>query len=183
MKLNTDNWKEFYLKNLYKIRMGNKFDKNKMSDDKPTINFVSRISYGNGVDCKVDYVSGTEPFKKGMLTVALGGSYLGSCFVQEEPFYTGQNVAVMEACNEEMNHNVNLFISGLIRFESKIKYYAFGRELNSHINRDFNIKLPIKYNKDGTPIIDDTYSYSDEGYIPDWEWMDRYINELHHKPL
>ena len=31
MNLNTQRWKNFYLKNLYKIIMGNKFDKNKMT--------------------------------------------------------------------------------------------------------------------------------------------------------
>lgn len=183
MSLNTENWKEFYLKNLYKIQMGNGFDKIKMTDYKPSVNFVSRISYGNGVDCIVDYVDGTEPFKAGLLTVALGGSYLGSCFVQEEPFYTGQNVAIMEAVTNEMTHNVNLFISGLVRYESKVKYYAFGRELNTHINRDFNIKLPVKTGINGMPIVDATCEYSDDGYVPDWEWMDNYIDSLHHKPL
>ena len=115
MNLNTQRWKNFYLKNLYKIIMGNKFDKNKMTEDEPTVNFVSRISYNNGVDGKVDYVEGIEPFRAGLVTVALGGSYLGSCFVQEESFYTGQNVAVMEAVASEMTHDVNLFISGLVR--------------------------------------------------------------------
>lgn len=55
------------------------------------------VSYNNGVDIKVGYVNDVEPFEAGLVTVALGGSYLGSCFIQEEPFYTGQNVAVMKA--------------------------------------------------------------------------------------
>lgn len=183
MNLKTDEWKEFYLKNLYSIQMGNGFDKVKMTDDEPKVNFVSRISYGNGVDCVVDYVEGVEPFEAGLLTVALGGSYLGSCFIQEEPFYTGQNVAVMRSVCDEMTHNVNLFISGLVRYESKIKYYAFGRELNSHINRDFVIKLPAQKDDNGNFFIDENRAFSDDGYIPDWEWMHQYIDSLHNKPL
>lgn len=138
MNLNIQNWKIFFLKDLYNIKMGNGFDKCKMSEDFPEVNFVSRVSYNNGVDTIVDRVDNTEPFSKGLLTVALGGSYLGSCFVQEAPFYTGQNVAVMTPICEEMTHSVNLFISTLVRFECKTKYYAFGRELNTHINRDFS---------------------------------------------
>lgn len=183
MSLKTEDWKTFYLKDLYIIKMGNKFDKNKMTDEEPLVNFVSRLSYNNGVDGKVDFLENVAPFRKGLLTVALGGSYLGSCFVQEEPFYTAQNVAVMESVTEEMTHNINLFISGLVRYESKIKYYAFGRELNTHINKDFNIKLPIKYNNDGTPFIDNTYRYSSDGYIPDWEFIENFIKSLNHKPL
>lgn len=183
MNLNTQRWKNFYLKNLYKIIMGNKFDKNKMTEDEPTVNFVSRISYNNGVDGKVDYVEGIEPFRAGLVTVALGGSYLGSCFVQEESFYTGQNVAVMEAVASEMTHDVNLFISGLVRYESKVKYYAFGRELNTHINQDFSISLPIQYNIDEVPIIDGTCKYCEEGYVPDWQFITNYVRSLHFKLL
>lgn len=97
MNLDTSNWHSFYLRELYIIHLGNKFDKDKMSDDSPIINFVSRLSYNNGIDGKVDLVEGVVPYSAGILTVALGGSYLGSCFVQEEPFYTAQNVAVMKA--------------------------------------------------------------------------------------
>ena len=182
MNLDTSNWKPFLLSKLYIICMGNGFDKNKMIFDNPEINFVSRVSYNNGVDCKVEKVEYVKPYKAGLLTVALGGSYLGSCFIQEDPFYTAQNVAILEPRKKEMTHSVNLFISSLIRHESKIKYYAFGRELNSHINTDFNIKLPIKYDEDGTPFIDESNEFSENGLVPDWEFMDKYINSLHHKP-
>ena len=166
MKLNTSEWQEFFLHDLYEVRMGNGFDKNKMTYDDPSVNFVSRVSYNNGVDDCVDYIDDTEPFEAGLLTVALGGSYLGSCFVQEEPFYTAQNVAVLFPRYKEMNAFVNVFISGLIRYESKIKYYAFGRELNAHIGREFTIKLPVC-----------------KGGIPNWPYMEKYIKTLHYKPL
>ena len=115
---------------------------------------MSRISYNNGVDCKVDILEGVEPYPAGVMTVALGGSYLGSCFVQQEPFYTAQNVAVLTPKDKHMNRFINTFVSALVRYESKIKYYAFGRELNTHIGRDFSISLPVQYNEDGTVCID-----------------------------
>lgn len=183
MNLNTNEWKSFYLKDLYDIQMGNGFDKNKLDESVPEVNLVSRVSYNNGVNVKVAYVEDVEPYRKGLVTVALGGSYLGSCFVQEEPFYTGQNVAVMESKYTEMTHDVNIFISGLVRFECKTKYYAFGRELNTHIRRDFDVSLPIKLDGNGNPFIDNTKKYSVDGYVPDWQFMEDYIKSLHHKPL
>lgn len=183
MNLKTDEWKPLYLTDLYDIQMGNGFDKNKLDEDNPEVNLVSRVSYNNGVDVKVGFVDGVNPFDAGLVTVALGGSYLGSCFVQEEPFYTGQNVAVMKAKYDEMTHMVNVFISGLVRFECKTKYYAFGRELNTHIRRDFDIKLPVKHNQDGSFFIDVNHTYSEEGYVPDWQFMEDYMKSLHHKPL
>lgn len=182
MKIDTSEWKPFFLYRLYDIRMGNKFDKNKLDEDSPEVNLVSRVSYNNGVDVKVGYVEGVKPFPAGFVTVALGGSYLGSCFVQEEPFYTAQNVAVMKP-QKHMTHAVNLFISCLVRYESKVKYYAFGRELNTHIKTDFDVRLPILHNDDGSDFIDETFRYSDDGYVPDWKFMENYICSLHHKPL
>ena len=166
MNLNTDKWKSFYLKDIYDIQMGNGFDKNKMDEDNPEVNLVSRQSYNNGVDVKVALIAGVKPFDAGLVTVALGGSYLGSCFVQEEPFYTAQNVAVMKPKYKEMSIAVNNFISGLVRYESSVKYYAFGRELNTHIRTDFDVKLPVDSNNN-----------------PDWQFMEDYIKSLHHKPL
>lgn len=183
MNLRTDTWKSFYLKDLYVVKMGNGFDKNKMTDEMPSVNFVSRISYNNGVDCKVDILEGVEPYPAGVMTVALGGSYLGSCFVQQEPFYTAQNVAVLTPKDKHMNRFINTFVSALVRYESKIKYYAFGRELNTHIGRDFSISLPVQYNEDGTVCIDKKTTYSEEGYVPDWKFMEDYIKSLHYKPL
>ena len=183
MSLNVQTWKPFLLHRLYDIRMGNKFDKNKLDEDSPEVNLVSRVSYNNGVDVKVGYVEGVEPFPAGCVTVALGGSYLGSCFVQEEPFYTAQNVAVMTPRAQIITKAVNIFISGLVRYESKIKYYAFGRELNTHIKTDFDVKLPVQHNADGSLVIDSTYRWSADGYVPDWQFMEDYIKSLHYKPL
>ena len=70
-----------------------------------------------------------------------------------------------------------LFIATLVRNECKIKYQAFGRELNSHFRRDFTIRLPIK-TRQSEIVYDEDKIYSDEGYIPDWEWMDNFVKKL-----
>lgn len=69
MNLDVDRWKPFYLKDLYNVQMGNKFDKNKMTSENGSVNFVSRVSYNNGVDIRVDLIDGVEPYPAGMLTV------------------------------------------------------------------------------------------------------------------
>ncbi len=40
------------------------------------------------------------------------------------------------------------------------------------------IRLPIQYNQEGTPFIDNTHTYSEEGYVPDWQYMENYIKSL-----
>ena len=170
------NWKDFYLHKLFKTRMGNGIDAVVTTSYNPKYNYVSRDSNGNGVVGFVDEIEGEEPFPAGTMSLALGGSFLGSCFIQKEPFYTAQNVGVLQE-REPLSIYTKLFIATLIRNECKIKYQAFGRELNSHFRKDFTIKLPIKMDKTNI-VYDENKFYSDEGYIPDWEWMDNFIKSL-----
>ena len=185
-ELDVDNWEEFYLKDLFLCQMGNGIDASATTNDNPIYNYVSRDSKGNGVVAQVDEYNNVsksgktsieEPFQAGTMTLALGGSFLGSCFVQKYPYYTAQNVAVLTE-KEPLSIATKLFISTLIRNECKYKYLAFGRELNTHYKTDFMIKLPIKRNSNGNPVTDDNRTYSDNGYIPDWQFMEDYINSL-----
>ena len=107
--LGVDQWKEFSLTRICQISMGNKFDNDKMSHENPTVNFVSRTAENNGVADFVDAINGIEPYAAGSLTVALGGS-IGSCFLQEKPFYTGQNVAVL-VFDSVVGNTAKLFLS------------------------------------------------------------------------
>lgn len=182
MNPTTSNWKKFYLHDIFTIDMGSKLDDNKMSHEKPCINFVSRTSNNNGVSDVVDLIEGLEPYSENLITIALGGS-LGSCFLQTKPFYTGQNVCVL-AEKEKLSIQVKLFLTEIIMFECQVKYTPFGRELNRHIRKDFELFLPICYEEDGaTPRMDDSCTYSKEGYIPDFKYMEDYIKGLKYKPL
>ncbi|MFV0431331.1 MAG: restriction endonuclease subunit S [Alphaproteobacteria bacterium] len=174
--IQTDDWKEFYLHKLFNIKMGNGIDANKTTDFEPKFNYVSRDSNGNGVVGIVDEISGERPFPAGAMSVALGGSFLGSCFIQKDPFYTAQNVAVMQE-KEPLSIHSKLFVSALIRNECKIKYLAFGRELNSHIRKDFTIKLPVLKNG-SEAVIDKKRGYCENGFIPDWKQMEKTIKNL-----
>lgn len=163
---NFSSWKYFSLSDLFKISYGNKLDLNKQvitTKQEGGINFVSRDSNNNGVVAVVEPIDGVLPFPKGSITVPLGGSYLGTSFIQSVPFYTAQNIAVLEPKKYNkfiMNDYHKLFILPLIRFEAKTKFCAFGRELNKYI-KDLNIKLP-----------------STSTGEPDWQFMENYIKSL-----
>lgn len=180
MELNVQTWKEFNLLNLCKIDMGNKFDNDKMTHENPHINFVSRTGNNNGVSDVVDRINGVEPYPANSISVALGGS-IGSCFLQTKPFYTGQNISVL-LFDDAVSNQVKLFITTMFMNECKYKYVAFGRELNVHIRNDFTFYLPIQHNYDGTPILDEKKTFSDDGYIPDWQFMESYIKSLNCEP-
>lgn len=169
-------WKEFLLHKLFYAGMGNGIDAVATTSDAPKYNYVSRDSNGNGVVGFVDEIDGEMPFPAGAMSLALGGSFLGSCFIQKKPFYTAQNVAVLQE-KVPLSDHTKLFIATLIRNECKIKYQAFGRELNAHFRKDFTIKLPVLHDENGI-VFDKTKEFSDEGYMPDWKWMDSYMKSL-----
>lgn len=157
------NWNTFYLNKIFDIQYGNKMDLCQMvinPDSK--IAFVTRTSQNNGVGAYVEEVDDVKPYDKGLITVALGGS-IGSTFVQPNKFYTAQNVAVLKPnCNHRMSLHEKMFIATIIKKECDLRFVAFGRELNKHLNTDFTIKLPSLNN----------------GEDIDWEYIDDYMSSL-----
>ena len=158
--INSHKWKFFHLYDLFDIDMGSKLDKINMKEDKPSIDFVGRASVNQGVTAKVNRIDDLTPYKSGCLTLALGGEYLGSCFIQKNDFYTSQNVIVLIP-KMSMSFGIKQFIATSIFIESQLHYKAFIDELNPHIKTDFQFKLPV-----------------DENNIPDWQYMEEYMKEI-----
>ena len=163
--INTTTWKRFHLYDdcLFTIDSGTKLDKIKMTTKNPTINFVGRANANNGVTDFIDEIDGLKPYEAGCLTISLGGEYLGSCFIQDKPFYTSQNVNVLIP-KHPMSDYCKRFISTMIFREGRLKYKAFIDELNRHVKTDFSILLPV--------TTDNT---------PDWDYMEKYMKMMEHK--
>jgi len=113
---------------LFNIEYGHKFDMNKMTlNNKPGIAFVSRSAKNNGISAFVKKYNNIDPLPAGMITVALGGAILAS-FVQDIPFYTAQNIAVLNP-RVTLTRREKLFYCLCIT-KNKFRYSAFGREAN-----------------------------------------------------
>lgn len=140
------------LSELFYIYTGSKLDFGKQELDSNGINFVSRNSNNNGVVGKIAYNSKMKKYKKGDITVPLGGSYLLSAFVQDEDFVTAQNVDVLRPI-KPMSDIEKWYYCYLLR-ENRFKFSAFGREVNKYIQDiefpdeipdwvyDYNLTLP-----------------------------------------
>lgn len=119
------------LNEIFDVTYGNKFDLNKMNHlplSAGGVNFVGRSSQNHGVSGTVVPMSDVPPYEAGLITVALGGTKLLSSFVQEQPFYTAQNVAVLDS-KSAMSFAEKLFVCLCIR-HNRFRYSAFGREAN-----------------------------------------------------
>lgn len=139
------------LGDLFTVVYGNKFDLNKMTPGLDGVAFVGRRRDGQGISGFVEPVPGVKPFDTGLLTVALGGSYVLATFVQQQPFYTAQNVAVLTP-KREMSIQERLYYSMCIE-ANRYRYTAFGREANRTLR---TLELP-----DAAP------SWVDHAVVPD----------------
>ena len=124
------------LKAIFSVSYGNKFDFNKMSPKPGGIAFVSRGAKNNGIAVYVEPHLEVAPYAAGNITVALGGTLL-SAFLQTQPFYTAQNIAVLTP-KTPLNTAEVLYYCRCLAM-NRYKYSTFGREANVTLGE---IELP-----------------------------------------
>lgn len=134
------------------------------------IHFVSRTEENNSIDCYAMKSDFSDIEEGNAITV---GDTTSTIAYQSEPFVNGDHIIVIRA--GWLNKYTGMFIVSLLRKE---RYrYSYGRAYLMDSIKNTKLHLPVK-KRDGKPIIDDSHTFSDEGYLPDWEWMETYIKSL-----
>ena len=170
-------WKSFVFgrlidnKNIYKSKSYNKSELETSDISKDGfIHFVSRTEENNSIDCYAMGSDFSEIEKGNAITI---GDTTSTVAYQSAPFVNGDHIIVIRA--DWLNKYTGLFIVSLLRKE---RYrYSYGRAFLMDSIKNTKLLLPVK-KKNGKPIIDEQHTFSDEGYIPDWQWMENYIKEL-----
>lgn len=181
MNLNILEWKEFkfgkLISKIYKGKAINKEDLSESTDRTTQIRYITRTSINNGCELLADIRNVDELCieEKNAITI---GDTTATCFYQPEEFIVGDHMVIIRA--DWLNELTGLYIVTLLNNEQY--KYSYGRAYLMERIKDTSIKLPIK-KSNNLPIIDETYEFSDEGYIPDWKFMENYIKSLHYKPL
>ena len=187
--LNVQNWQEFTLNRVFMLTGGYYNNKPEHTID-GNIPFLGSTESNNGVTGVFSLEDIKSYNKTGELDDSLENKvYQGNCiavtvdgsvcnaFYQKEKFTCSHSVTILYPIGHQLNVEQALFICTVIMGE---KYrWSYGRK--PHDVKKFGksvIKLPILYNSDGTPFIDETYTYSENGYVPDWKFMENYIKSL-----
>ena len=177
IELNVSQWEEFYVGDVFKIKYGINMELNACEEcnmnDSESVAFVARTAENNGVSAYVKKEKDKVPQKAGTITCAGGGSVL-STFVQFHDFYSGRDLYLLNE-KEALSIKTKLFLTTII-LKNQYKY-SYGRQANKTLP-SLVLKLPIQRNSDGSPVIDETKKYHSKGYIPDWQFMENYINSL-----
>lgn len=162
------------LKDLFHIEYGNQMDLNKLEQvsSEEGIRFISRSSEDLGFQCYVKTVDDLKLYKKGSITVTLGGTYLLSAFVQPGDFYTSQNIKVLIP-KKEMSEAEKYFYCYAIS-QNRFRYTSHGREANKTLD-----DLPVPaldeipswvHNSFEVPVPDKKPCHSKEASLDDREW-------------
>lgn len=176
MRLNTEKWKGFIIQKLFKLENGKA--NQGMLEDGDECFYIGAKKDDNGV--MIHCMKDSALMQKGncIIFICNGQGSVGYANYMDVDFIGTTDIVA--GYNENLNANNGVFIATVLCQERP--KYSFGRKWKTHL-KNTTINLPIRYNMDGTPFIDDSCQYSDEGYVPDWQYMEDYIKSLHHKPL
>ena len=166
MNLNVNSWKEFYISDSQEHQGLFKIENCKCGcagdlEDGNEINYIGAKKNNNGVMRRVISDPNLVSRGNGILFICDGEGSVGYTNYMDKDFIGSTTISI--GYNENLNPINAMFIVTILDKE-KFKY-SYGRKYRAHIE-EIQIKLPT------TP----------EG-APDWDYMERYIKSLNHKPL
>jgi hypothetical protein len=184
MKASNKVYKLFVVDKIFDYTSGTGITKEEIENNPGCLNAVQSGEGNNGILGKIslEYVK-TKKYKyteKACLTVARTGS---SGFVSFQPdgCVVGDSAKYLLLPEDIASTNIYLYLQTILT-KNRFKY-AYGRKVTEDNYFSDFISLPIKTSSSGMPYIDETKRFSEDGFIPDWSYMDSYISMLHHRPI
>ena len=159
-----------------------------MPTDNP-IRFLGATAENNGVTdyCSLDSIKGSgktgeddntlngKLFNENCITVTNDGSVCYAYY--QNARFTSSHSQTICYPKFDLTPAMALFLCTIINGE-RFKW-SYGRKMHDITkSKAIIIKLPVQHNPDGSLVIDANKTYSDEGYIPDWQFMEDYIKSL-----
>ena len=170
-------WKEarmFRVGDLFTVKGTKSLDAGALEFRDTGVNFVGRTDENNGVQGKIDRQV-FEPNDAKTMTATVIGNYKYVKY-QEEPYYCSQNVNKLTPVFLT-NKLLGLYFRNIIqKFVSLYDGQQSGYKLDEL--RDYTFILPIRIDSNNTPVVGQKHTYHPDGYIPDWDFMEKYIRAI-----
>lgn len=129
-KIDTTNWKEFRIKDVFTITRGMRFVNNLHEPGK--IPYYSASTENNGI---TDYISNPLFTEKDALVYTT----FGDCYYAEKEFTASDEISILK--NKNITRNSGLFIASVIN-KNKYKYEFKQKAFKCNFENDI-IKLPV----------------------------------------
>ena len=151
--LNTEEWGEFRIGDLFEVKIAKSSDIGNLEDG--NVKFIGRSEENNGVQGLVTVAQEKITIGK-CITVAMVGTNVA--LWQNDDFTCSQNIATLR--NKQLNSISALFVATVLNIDMKYKY-SYGRTISKEKLSDTIIKLPATITGE-----------------PDWYWMENYMKSL-----
>jgi hypothetical protein len=162
--------KEFAISDLFEIKKGKRLTKQQHTAGKTP--FIGATSLNNGITSFI----GQEPiFEGNAITVSYNGS-VGQVFYQEKPFWASDDINVLYLKGKTLNKELFGYLGGAISKASTL--FSYTNKWNVARMSVSKILLPIQTDSFNNPIIDLESKYHQDGYVPDWLYMEDYIGAV-----
>lgn len=174
--VDIQDWQEFIISKLFDIK--SPASRSIKSYNEGDVPYISSGRVNNGIITYLEPKDDEELERGNCITVS---PLDGSSFYQEDDFLGrgGAGSAISLLYNENLTKNIALFICTIIKISSK--KFDYNDALTSDNLKNLKIKLPVLHNEEGTFYIDKEKNYSNEGYVPDWEFMEKYMEAIEGK--
>ena len=169
-------WKEFQISRVFRISSpASRSIKTYNEGDVP---YVSSGSVNNGIISYLEPNEDEDLEKGNCITVS---PLDGSSFYQEDDFLGrgGAGSAISLLYNDNLSKYNALFICTVIKIMAQ--KFDYSDALTSDNLKTLKIILPAQKDKNGEFIIDANKQYSDDGFIPDWDYMGSYMEKIEEK--
>ena len=167
-------YKEFPMPNFFDISTTKGIDKKQVvMCDGGKYEFIGRSSVNWGVQGYTNLLNFPPNPKNSFSLVQVGETI---ALWREKEWYASQNIFLLTPKFDCIKDN-KLYFQTVINAEMRV----YGKDYNSYPTIDklnnTTISLPIKTDEDNNPIIDDTCEYHKDGFIPDFDFMEEFIQK------
>lgn len=165
MNLNIENWKEFKIKDIFRLEPTKGVDSTELLEGN-VINYIGAKHEDNGLMLRCQLEGFESWVSKGncIVFIQLGAGSAGYVNYIPDDFIGMNGKTICGYIDGIMNSQIGLFLETVLCKERP--KYSFGRSWTGDRLRETIIKLP-----------------ADLQGNPDWKFMEDYIKSLNHKPI
>lgn len=162
--------REFVINDVFELKKGKRLTKKEQSSG--NIPFIGSTDSNNGVTA---YIGQQPIFPKNAITISYNGS-VGQVFYQEEPFWASDDINVLYLRKHELNEKLFGYLGTALKKSGQ--YFTYSFKWNIERMKQTVIPLPIQTDISGNPVIDPDKTYHQDGFVPDWKYMENYIRAI-----
>lgn len=169
--------KEFKIVDIFEVKNSHNILKSNIKLGSGCVPYVTASSENNGVMGYIDY---DESFKEKGNCIFIGGKSMTVNY-QENDFFSNDSHNLLLTLRNEKKRNAEIQLYMVTVLQNSLSPIYIWNDSISYqkIQKDI-IYLPIKTDN-GSPVIDTEYRYHKDGYIPDFDYMEKYIRAVQKK--